>query len=235
VLNKPDITAADGVSVTGVGGFSSPFYGTSASAPAAASVAALLLAAQAALTPSEVRTALTSTAVDIMASGYDRDSGYGIVMAFPALQSLGIEGNANPELGAITADEHPGNGNGVIEAGEGAALTIQLKNTAGVKAANHVTATLTSSTAGVIVTQPASSSYADMAMGAAGGNNLSPFSFTLASDYPCGQAAEFAITVSFAGGTKSLNFTVPTGLLSITNTLGTKPPESLGITTATGT
>ncbi|HKC70294.1 MAG TPA: hypothetical protein VKB60_01665, partial [Terriglobales bacterium] len=41
VLNKPDITAGDGVSVTGVGGFGSPFYGTTASAPAAASVAAL--------------------------------------------------------------------------------------------------------------------------------------------------------------------------------------------------
>jgi len=45
VLNKPDITAADGVSVTGVGGFGSPFYGTSAAAPSAASVAALVKSA----------------------------------------------------------------------------------------------------------------------------------------------------------------------------------------------
>jgi hypothetical protein len=234
VLNKPEVTAADGVSVTGVGGFSSPFYGTSAAAPAAASVAALILAAQPALTTSEVRTALTSTAVDIMASGFDRDSGYGIVMALPAISSLGVEGNANLELGAIMAHENPGNRNGVIEAGEGAALTIQLKNTGGIKPAAGVTATLTSATTGVMVTLPGASAYADMAAGAAGGNNLSPFTFTLASDYPCGKAAEFTLTVSFAGGTKSLNFTVPTGLLSITNTLGIKPPELPGIATGTG-
>jgi hypothetical protein len=234
VLNKPDITAADGVSVTGVGGFGSPFYGTSASAPAAASVAALLLAAQPTLSPSEVRTALASTAVDIMASGYDRDSGYGIVMALPAIQSLGIAGNANPELGAITAAENPGNGNGIIEAGEGARLTIPLKNRGGVKAATDVTATLTSSIPGVIVTRPGTSAYADMGVGASGGNNLSPFFFTLTSDYPCSQPAEFTLTVNFTGGHRALNFTVPTGRLSFTNTLGNKPAEAPGITTATG-
>ncbi|HJT00572.1 MAG TPA: S8 family serine peptidase [Terriglobales bacterium] len=235
VLNKPDITAADGVSVTGVGGFGSPFYGTSASAPAAASVAALLLAAQPTLTPGEVRTALNSTAVDIMASGYDRDSGYGIVMALRSIQSLGVEGNANPELGAITVAENPGNGNGIIEAGEGAKLNIQLKNTGGVKAMNAVTATLTSSTEGVVITQPGTSAYADIAAGASGGNNLSPFFFTLASEYACGKTADFTLTVNFTGGSRAVNFTVPTGLLFITNSLGTKPAESLGITTATGT
>lgn len=235
VLNKPDITGADGVSVTGVGSFGSPFYGTSASAPAAASVAALLLAAQPTLTPREVRAALTSTAMDIMAPGYDRDSGYGIVMALPAIQSLGIEGNANPELGVITAAENPGNGNGIIEPGEGASLTVQLKNTGGVRAMTAATATLSSSTTGVIVTHPGTSAYADMAAGTPGSSNLGPFSFTLASDYPCGQTAEFTLTVNFTGGSRALNFAVPTGLLSITNTLGTKPAESLGITTATGT
>ncbi|MGE5205524.1 MAG: S8 family serine peptidase [Chlamydiota bacterium] len=235
VLNKPDVTAADGVLVSGVGGFGSPFYGTSAAAPAAASIAALILSAQPALTPSEVRTALTSTAVDIMTAGYDRDSGFGIVMALPAINSLGVEGKANPELGVIAAAENPGNRNGVIEAGEGAALTIELKNTGGIKPAAGVTATLTSATTGVLVTQPGASAYADMAAGVPGGNNLSPFTFTLASDYPCGQAAEFTLTVNFAGGTKSLNFTVPTGLVSITNTLGIKPPELSGITTGTGT
>lgn len=235
VLNKPDITAADGVSVTGVGGFGSPFYGTSAAAPAAASVAALVLSAKPDLTPTEIRTTLTSTAVDIMAAGFDRDSGNGIVMALPAVQSLGVEGNANPELGTIAADEHPGNGNHVIEAGEGASLTIQLKNTGGVKAATHVTATLTSATAGVIVTRPGTSAYADMAAGAAGGNNMSHFSFTLAADYPCGQTATFTLTVNYAGGSRALNFSLPTGMLSITNTLGSKPAESLGVDTATST
>jgi subtilisin family serine protease len=105
VLNKPDITAADGVSVTGVGGFGSPFYGTSAAAPAAAAVAALVLAADPTLTPAQVRTTLTSTAVDIMGSGFDRDSGSGIVMAWDAINSLGVPAYANPELASVTANE----------------------------------------------------------------------------------------------------------------------------------
>jgi Subtilase family len=162
VLNKPDITAADGVSITGVGGFGSPFYGTSAAAPAAASVAALVLSAKPTLTAAEMRTALTSTAIDIMAPGYDRDSGSGIVMAWEAISSLGVTGNADPALGTIAASENPGNRNGVIEAGEGASLVIALKNTGGAKAATGVTATLTTSTPLVYITQPATSTYADM-------------------------------------------------------------------------
>ncbi|MBZ5684882.1 MAG: S8 family serine peptidase [Acidobacteriia bacterium] len=236
ILDKPDITAADGVSVTGVGGFGTPFYGTSAAAPAAASVAALVWAAQPTLTPAQMRTVLTSSAVDIMASGFDRDSGNGIVMAWEAINSLGVTGYANPELGNVTANENPGDGNGVIEAGEGAVVVIPLKNTSGVNAATGITATLTTTTANVYVTQPGTSGYASMPAGSNGGNNLSPFTFTLDPAFACGQTIDFALTVSNTGGPQRvLNFTVPTGLLSITNTLGTKPAEVPGVTTATGT
>jgi hypothetical protein len=235
VLNKPDITAADGVSVTGVGGFGSPFYGTSAAAPSAASVAALVLSAEPSLTATEMREALTSTAIDIMGTGFDRDSGSGIVMALEAIESLGLSGNANPALGTITAAENPGNGNGVIEAGEGASLVIGLNNLSGIKPANGITATLTTTTPDVYITLPNTSTYFDMPVGSSGGNNLSPFTFTLNSNYPCGQAVDFTLTVNYAGGpTRTLNFSVSTGLLAITNTLGTTPPALLGMTTATG-
>ncbi|HEX9110160.1 MAG TPA: S8 family serine peptidase [Terriglobales bacterium] len=235
VLNKPDITAADGVSVTGVGGFGSPFYGTSASAPAAAAVAALVLAAQPTLTPAQMRTTLTSTAVDIMGAGFDRDSGNGIVMAWEAIDSLGVTGYANPQFGTITASENPGNGNGVIEAGEGARLVIPLKNTSGVLAATGITAALTSSTSLVYITQPNTSAYADMPVGSGGGNNLSPFTFTLDPTFPCGQTIDFTLTVIYTGGPqRALNFTVPTGMLSITNNLGTQPAAVTGVTAATG-
>lgn len=236
VLNKPDISAADGVSVTGVGGFGSPFYGTSAAAPSAASVAALVLAADPTLTPAQVRTALTSTAVDIMDAGFDRDSGNGIVMAWEAINSLGVTGYANPELDTITATENPGNGNGVIEPGEGAGVVIALNNKAGVHAATAITATLTTTTPNVYITQPGTSAYADMASGSSGGNNLSPFTFTLDPAFTCGQRIDFTLTVSYTGGPqRALRFTVPAGLLTITNTLGTQPTGVTGVTTATGT
>src|SRR5207253_630121 len=67
VLQKPDVAAADGVSVTGAGGFPVHFYGTSAAAPHAAAIAALIRSANPSLTPAEIRTALTSTAIDIEA------------------------------------------------------------------------------------------------------------------------------------------------------------------------
>ena len=48
------MTAADGVSVTGAGGFPSPFYGTSAAAPHAAAIAALVKSRNPALTQTQI-------------------------------------------------------------------------------------------------------------------------------------------------------------------------------------
>ncbi|HEX4342754.1 MAG TPA: S8 family serine peptidase, partial [Verrucomicrobiae bacterium] len=83
---KPDLTAADGVSNTVPGVFQPRFYGTSCAAPHAAAIAALVKSYNHSLTQDQIRTALTSTALDIEDPGADRDSGAGIVMAMPALQ-----------------------------------------------------------------------------------------------------------------------------------------------------
>ncbi|HST23345.1 MAG TPA: S8 family serine peptidase [Blastocatellia bacterium] len=89
VRQKPDIAAADGVATTFPGGSGlNPFFSTSAAAPHAGAIAALLKQFKPALTTSQVRTILTSTALDIEAAGIDRDSGVGIVMALAALQSV---------------------------------------------------------------------------------------------------------------------------------------------------
>ena len=236
VLNKPDITAADGVSVTGVGGFGSPFFGTSAAAPSAAAVAALVKSAKPSLTQAQIRSTLTSTAIDIMSPGFDRDSGSGIVMAYDAVNSLGLLGFANPELGAVIASENPGNGNGVIEAGEGAALTIQLRNLTGVRDATGITATLTTSTPGITVTLPNTTAYSDLAAGSGIGNNLGPLTFTVGSNV-CQPAINFTLTLAYTGGPpRALNFSIPIGLITtLNNNLGTTPPPVPGITTATGT
>ncbi|MDT8912200.1 S8 family serine peptidase [Amycolatopsis sp. PS_44_ISF1] len=85
---KPDITAADGVA-TSVPNFQ-PFYGTSAAAPHAAAIAALLLSGKPTATPAEIRTALVSTAIDLGAPGYDAVTGNGVIMAGPALAALGV-------------------------------------------------------------------------------------------------------------------------------------------------
>jgi MYXO-CTERM domain-containing protein len=77
--SKPDLAAGDGVS-TSAPGFK-PFYGTSAAAPHAAAIAALLIEQHPSYTVAQIKALMTSSALDIEGSGVDRDSGSGIVMA----------------------------------------------------------------------------------------------------------------------------------------------------------
>jgi hypothetical protein len=83
-LTKPDIAAADGTSAKTPGFL--PFFGTSAAAPHAAGIAALVRSVKPSWTPAQVYNAMATTALDSMAPGLDRDSGHGIVMALPAVQ-----------------------------------------------------------------------------------------------------------------------------------------------------
>ncbi|HUC85968.1 MAG TPA: S8 family serine peptidase [Candidatus Acidoferrales bacterium] len=84
VLYKPDFTAADGVTTTPPG--FAPFFGTSCATPHAAAIAALVLSYNPSLTPGQMRNILTNSCIDIMAAGWDPDSGSGILMAPLALQ-----------------------------------------------------------------------------------------------------------------------------------------------------
>ncbi len=137
LLQKPEITAADGVA-TGVSGFN-PFFGTSAAAPHAAAIAALLKSANGALTPAQIRTALTSSAIDIESAGVDRDTGAGIVMAFEALQAIGA--TPQPSLtsaGATLVTESCAPANGVIDPGETVTVSLCVQNIGGLDTTNLV-------------------------------------------------------------------------------------------------
>lgn len=97
VRQTPDITAVDGTNTSFFTGdiFSRGadietdtypnFYGTSAAAPHAAAVAALIRQANPGFTPQQVYDRLTSTADDIGVAGVDDDSGYGLVNAYRAI------------------------------------------------------------------------------------------------------------------------------------------------------
>ena len=60
VLQKPDLTAADGVFVTGAGDFPGQFFGTSAAAPNAAAIMALFKSQNPGFTQTQLRSALFS-------------------------------------------------------------------------------------------------------------------------------------------------------------------------------
>jgi hypothetical protein len=235
---KPDITAADGTSVTGVGNFPSPFFGTSAAAPHAAAIAALVKSASPGMTAAQIRAALIASAIDIEAAGVDQDSGAGIVMADTALANVGVPTAAALVIDGLQAIDNPGNANGAPEAGEGVKLTIPLANL-GVNPATDISATLTTTTAGISITQPANRTYPNLAV-LATATSASPYFFTVASDFPCPRFATFDLTLSYSGGPspRVITFDVPIGPppYSISTTLdGVAPPASPGVATATGT
>ena len=233
---KPDLTAADGVQVTGVGGVGSPFFGTSAAAPHAAAIAALVKSANPAVAPDALRRTLLATALDIEAPGVDRDAGAGIVMPTNALRALGTAAPAFVEVVRVDAIDNPGNNNGVPEAGEGVRLSIPLANF-GNTPASGVTATLTSSTPGITIEQNAARAYGNIAVAAT--TTAAPILVSIASDFPCPKSASFALTVHYSGGPspRVFQFDVPIGVTSyrITKKMdGSAPIASAGVVTATG-
>ena len=237
VLQKPDITAADGVSVTGVGGFPSPFFGTSAAAPHAAAIAALVKAANPSLTAAQIRTILTSTAIDIQGAGVDRDSGAGIIMARQAVGATGAAGTAFLQVDRVQVSDNPGNGNGIPELGEGVRMTITLK-IYGVAPATAISGSLTSPTNGVTVALPNRSTFADLAPLASAANG-SPLLFTTTTDVGCPGAAGFTFAANYTGGRGPLSqsFVVPIGVttFSVTRNLdGSTPSSSTGVVGSTG-
>jgi hypothetical protein len=231
---KPDITAADGVSVTGAGGFGISFFGTSAAAPHAGAIAALLKSANPLLTPTLVRNALQNSAIDIETGGVDRDAGYGIIMADAALQYIGAApGAANVTVGTATVSDVGGNGNGFIEPGERGTVALPLLNT-GVAQATNVTATISSATPGVSITPSGTRAYPDIA--ATNGSSLSatPYEFVLQPGATYAVKIDFVLTVNYNGVTRSYPFIVPTGqLASISTVLDTTAPVSGANYTAT--
>jgi hypothetical protein len=236
VFQQPLITAADGQADTGNGGFVNPFYGTSCAAPTGASVAALIKSADTALTPAQIKSAMLNTAIDIDVAGPDADSGYGIVMPYPAMQSLALPGKAFAEFNTYTLSEACGDGDGLVSPGETGTLTVNLKNT-GTLSATDVTSTLTSSTAGVTVTQP-SSTFPNLTTFSAGSNNNSPYKFTLDPSVPVDAVVNFTLTLNYADGwtpSQVINFTVQTGRQPIISTIDNAAPAPSSSFPVTGT
>ena len=109
VRSKPEITAVDGVNTTfffsdSYGGDGiDDFFGTSAAAPHAAGIAALMLDAKPGATPQQINAALEDSAIDMNALGFDHDSGYGLVQADAAIAALLAAGGNNPPTAGFTS------------------------------------------------------------------------------------------------------------------------------------
>jgi len=109
VRSKPEITAVDGVNTTfffndshGNDGIDD-FFGTSAAAPHAAGVAALMLEAQPGSTSQQIRSALETTAINMNTDGFDHASGYGLIQADAAIAALLVTGGNTPPTANFVA------------------------------------------------------------------------------------------------------------------------------------
>jgi chitodextrinase len=105
---KPEYTATDGVNTTfffadlhGNDGIDD-FFGTSAAAPHAAGVAALMLEASPGATPEQLRSALKASAVDMDAAGFDHDSGAGLIQADAAVTAVLASGGNTPPAASFS-------------------------------------------------------------------------------------------------------------------------------------
>lgn len=85
-LLKPDFTAADGVTCRTP--MFSPFFGTSAAAPHAAAIAALMISAKPTITNTQIHNILVNTALDNGAAGFDPVGGFGVLDALAAVNAV---------------------------------------------------------------------------------------------------------------------------------------------------
>lgn len=88
LLRKPDIAAANGVKTTLPGGGLNPFFGTSAAAPHAAGVAAVLLSCASKPSPHQVKDTLLGSALALDATVPSPNTGMGLVMGLSAADRL---------------------------------------------------------------------------------------------------------------------------------------------------
>ena len=116
---KPDFVAPNGGDTTFFGsdyeanGWPN-FFGTSAAAPHAAGMAALLKQFDNTLTPNDVYNTMKLTAIDMGVAGVDYDNGYGLIQATLALQSLDDDSDGVPD----TQDNCPNDANPLQEDNE---------------------------------------------------------------------------------------------------------------------
>ncbi len=154
----------------------------------------------------------------IWAGFADRGLGYGAVaplshMGFDNLghMSLGTS-SATPkvDVGTVTIDDSTGNNNGAVDPGEPVKMTVQLVNPwhRASFAAVNTTATISTTTPGVTISDNSSSYGTIVANGTAIGDT---FAFKLSSAPTCGSSIDFTITVTSSLGTSSSTFSVRVG------------------------
>ena len=151
-------------------------------------------------------------------------------------RNFAVQANTGPSLvhSLTTASDGvpAGDGDGVVEPGEGFDLTEAVRNMGG-SPATGISASLQSLTPGASVTA-AGSSYPDLAAGATA-SGASPFHATTATSQACGAPLSMRLTLNTAQGRYRVPLSVPTGrAASAQATNATDLPKAIPDANATG-
>ena len=122
-------------------------------------------------------------------------------------QNFTMTGTSKLEANGFTINDDLGNNNGIVNRAECVKLNLGIKNN-GCAKATAISGHLTTTTPGVTVTA-ADSTYADMLIDQSG-TNLTPYRISVASSFGCGTPIALSLNLTYAGGSKSISFTVPT-------------------------
>jgi hypothetical protein len=122
-------------------------------------------------------------------------------------QNFTVTGASKLEANGFTIDDSLGNNNQIVNRAECVKLNLGVQNN-GCATENAISATLTTSTPGVTVVD-GNSTYPDMVIDA-GGTNATPFKISVSDTFGCGTEIALSLNLTYAGGSKSIPFTIPT-------------------------
>ena len=137
----------------------------------------------------------------------------------------------SPSMAFQSAAVFGGNGNGVIDGNECDNLNVTIQNI-GCLTGTGISATLSTSTPGVTVTQP-NSNYPNVNENGSATNTL-PFTIVTSSSYACGTPINFTLNVTTAQGPFTINFSMPTCTISFSGNIANTDPTQTGRLTRNG-
>jgi hypothetical protein len=123
------------------------------------------------------------------------------------IQNFAMTGTSKLEANGFAIDDSLGTNNGIVNRAECVKVFLGVKNN-GCAKETAISANLTTTTPGVTV-DDGNSSYSDQAIDESG-TNLTPFKISVSNSFVCGTEIALSLNLTYASGTKSIAFTVPT-------------------------
>lgn len=173
----------------------SSWQGTSMASPYVAGLAGLIINQYSEYTQSEIKAKIASSSdsIDSLNSGYSGKLGSGRVNVY---NSLLADKNPSFELASVEMAESSGDGDGIVEYGEEASLTVEIKNAGG--DAYSVSASLSSDSQDVDISV-SSYEYGTVKENGSGNNSSSPFKFKAGSSFSGEKIVEFSLSLEALG------------------------------------